>query len=192
MGAVQSVQGLEENQPGISDAKEIPCPSPLRVSVTKSTSFCTSSLIVFPESWFIHFYHHGDANNSFFKKSLSLILSTTQTDLQTSDILLVLSVYRGLLKSAAQILRSEPKNGEEDRGGDEGRGPEEGEKESGRSRGQGRRERERSATALYYMVYLFKNSYSLFFSWIKVLSLISFTAGQWSFILSLVLYLIRR
>lgn len=150
MGAVQSVEGFEENQPGISEAKEILCPFPLRVSVTKSTSFCTSSLMVYPESWFIHFYHHGDANNSFFKKSLSLILSTIQTDLQTSDILL------GLLKYAAQILRSEPENGEEDRGGDEGRGPEEGEKESGRSRGQGRGERERSATALYYMVYLFK------------------------------------
>lgn len=150
------LKALRKTSLTFSEAKEIPCPFPLCVSVTKSTSFCTSSLMVYSESWFIHFYHHGDTSNSFFKKSLSLILSTTQTDLQTSDILLVLSVYRGLLKYTAQILRSEPENGEEDRGGDEGRGPEEGEKESGRSRGQGRGERERSATALYYMVYLFK------------------------------------
>lgn len=99
-----------------------------------------------------------------FVKNLPLILSTTQTDLRTSDILLVLSDYKGLLKYAAQILRSEPENVEEDREGDKGGGPEEGKKESGRSRGQGRGEGERSPTALYYMVYLFENNYSLFFS----------------------------
>lgn len=90
-----------------------------------------------------------------------------------------------MLKYKDQSLKMEMKI-EEEMGGE----PEE-EKESGRSRGQGRGESKKVSTALYYMVYLFKTSYSLFFIWKKVLSLILIAMGQWSFILSLVLFLVK-
>lgn len=122
MGAVQSVEGFEERQPGIAQAKEILCPCPLHAPVTVSISSSISSLMVHPEdAGIICFHHHEDVNNYFLKKSLIFFTTHLQTGRYPVIYIDILLIYKELLKYDAQILRSEHDGGEEGEG-DEGGG----------------------------------------------------------------------